>query len=377
MLPKTEERSHEIESIEKTLRKNRGANGMWCWWGKNSGAGSLWVTQRVLEAIGRDENENALEMELSIRRELNRGRWVELVDIARLFRTIGQVGTAIEIAKAIPDDSIKSTSLRIDKQMIEGREVRFDTMRHTTFTDGSFYSFRDGNSPWRCVTCEEVGTTLQAYRYFLDRDDREECRNIKRWLLQYGFKGFLSEYMEMQIVSTLWNGQPIAAEDVLWQMSVGGKVLERLPYHTTVNSEVKVDYKGRRDVYISTEQNWWNKAPQAQGNGMAISTSYDKGIMTVEVTVEKTAENVIVSIPIPAGCSYADRQERGMSEMYREEYRDRVNIYCYQLREGKHTFKVRLNERYPGVYTINPAQVRLVDYPVFNANNEIHKAVIK
>ncbi|MBQ0081910.1 MAG: TonB-dependent receptor plug domain-containing protein, partial [bacterium] len=373
MLPKTEERSREIESIEKTLRKNRGANGMWCWWGKNSGSGSLWVTQRVLEAIGRDENENALEMELSIRRELNRGRWVELVDIARLFRTIGQVGTAIEIAKAIPDDSIKNTSLRIDKQMIEGREVRFDTMRHTTFTDGSFYSFRNGNSPWRCVTCEEVGTTLQAYRYFLDRDDREECRNIKRWLLQYGFKGFLSEYMEMQIVSTLWNGQPIAAEDVLWQMSVGGKVLGRLPYHTTVNSEVKVDYKGRRDVYISTEQNWWNKAPQAQGNGMAISTSYDKGIMTVEVTVEKTAENVIVSIPIPAGCSYADRQERGMSEMYREEYRDRVNIYCYQLREGKHTFKVRLNERYPGVYTINPAQVRLVDYPVFNANNEIHK----
>lgn len=377
MLPKTEEHSREIENIEKTLRKNRGVNGMWCWWGKNNGAGSLWVTQRVLEAIGREENENALEMELSIRREQNRGNWVELVNVARLYRTIGDVGIAIEITKTIPDDSIKSTSLRIDKQMIEGSEVRFDTMRHITYTNGSYYSFRDGNYPWRCVTCEEVSTTLQAYRYFLDRGNREECKNIKRWLLQYGFKGFLSEYMEMQIVSTLWQGQPIAAEDVLWQMSVGGKVLEWLPYHATVNSEVEIDYKGRRDVYISTEQNWWNTNPQAQGNGMVISTSYDKGIMTVEVTVEKTAENVIVSIPIPAGCSYADRQERGMSEMYREEYRDRVNIYCYQLREGKHIFKVRLNERYPGVYTINPAQVRLVDYPVFNANNEIKKVVIK
>ena len=394
MLPETEERSREIEKIEKTLRKNRGENGMWCWWGKPSaelkGTGAslslaklrgteadLWVTQRVLEALGMSENESALETELSLLREQYRGKWNLLLEVATLYKIMGHEETAKEIAMTIPDDSIKNTTLRIDKQMIEGREVRFDTMRHTTYTDGSYYSFRDGNSPWQCVTCEEVRTSLQAYKYFQDRNDKEECKNIKRWLLQYAFKGFLSEYMEMQIVSTLWNGQPVEMKDVLYQISVGGKALEGLPYRTTVNSEIEVEYKGRRDVYISTEQNWWNKDPMTQGNGMAIYTLYNNGEITVDVMVEKTAENVIVSVPIPAGCSYAERQEESMSEMYREEYRDRVNIYCYQLREGRHTFKISLNERYPGVYTINPAQVRLVDYPVFNANNELKKVVIK
>lgn len=382
MLPKTEERSREIEKIEKTLRKNRGENGMWCWWGKPSAkqrgtVADMWVTQRVLEVLGVSENESALEAELALRREQYREKWNLLLEVASLYKIMGHEETAKEIAMTIPDDSIKSTALRIDKQMIEGREVRFDTMRHVTYTDGSYYSSRDGNSPWQCVTCEEVSTSLQAYRYFLNKNEKEECRNIKRWLLQYAFKGFLSEWMEMQVVSTLWNGQPVEMKDVLYQISVGGKALSGLPYHTTVNSEIEVEYKGRRDVYISTEQNWWNKAPMAQGNGMSIYTLYNSGVITVDVTVEKTAENVIVSVPIPAGCSYADDQSWSNSEMYREEYRDRVNIYCYQLREGRHTFKVRLNERYPGVYTINPAQVRLVDYPVFNANNELKKVEIK
>lgn len=382
MLPETEERSREIKKIENTLRKNRGENGMWCWWGKPSAelkgtVADLWVTERVLEALGVSENETVLEAELALRREKYRGKWNLLLEVATLYRVMGHEETAKEIAMTIPDDSIKSTALRIDKQMIEGREVRFDTMRHTTYTDGSYYSFRDGNSPWWCVTCEEVSTSLQAYRYFLDKNDKEECKNIKRWLLQYAFKGFLSEWMEMQIIRTLWNGQPVEMKDVLYQISVGGKALEGLPYHTAVSSEIEVEYKGRRDVYISTEQNWWNKAPMAQGNGMSIYTLYNSGVITVDVTVEKTAENVIVSVPIPAGCSYADDQSWSNSEMYREEYRDRVNIYCYQLREGRHTFKISLNERYPGVYTINPAQVRLVDYPVFNANNELKKVEIK
>lgn len=382
MLPETEERAREIKKIENTLRKNRGENGMWCWWGKPSAkqrgtVADMWVTQRVLEVLGVSENESALESELALRREQYREKWNLLLEVASLYKIMGHEETAKEIAMTIPDDSIKSTALRIDKQMIEGREVQFDTMLHTTYTDGSYYSSRDGNSPWQCVTCEEVTTSLQAYRYFMNRNDKEECKNIKRWLLQYAFKGFLSEYMEMQIVSMLWNGQPVEMKDVLYQISVGGKALRGLPYLTTVNSEIEVEYKGRRDVYISTEQNWWNKAPMAQGNGMSIYTLYNSGVITVDVTVEKTAENVIVSVPIPAGCSYADDQSWSNSEMYREEYRDRVNIYCYQLREGRHTFKVRLNERYPGVYTINPAQVRLVDYPVFNANNELKKVEIK
>lgn len=382
MLPTTKERSREIEKIEKTLRKNRGENGMWCWWGKPSAklmgtVADMWVTERVLEALGMSENETALESELAFRREKYRGKWDCLLDIAKLYKVIGHEETAKEIALEIPDDSIRNTYLRIEKQMMEGYDVRFDTMRHATYTDGSYYSYRKGDSCWRNVTAEEVWTTMQAYRYFEKKNDRKECKRIKRWLLQYSFGGVLSEWFEMQIVKTLWNDGPIEGKDTLWQISVGGKSLEKLPYHTTVDSEAQVDYRGLRDIYVSTEQNWWNKTPEAQGNGMTINTVYDKGVLTVEVTVEKTAENVIVSIPVPAGCSYSDNQEKSNSEMYREEYRDRVNIYCYQLREGKHTFKVRLNERYPGAYTLNPAQVRLVDYPVFNANNETKKVRIK
>ena len=132
----------------------------------------------------------------------------------------------------------------------------------------------------------------------------------------------------------------------------------------------------------STDRSWQvieslqEENPDVVSNGMTIKAEYvsvnekeNRSVIKVDVTLEADAEYLVISIPIPAGCSYDENSysyTRG--ESHREEYKDRVNIFCERIGEGSHHFEVPLNERYPGVYTINPSEVHLIYFPAFNAN---------
>ena len=189
--------------------------------------------------------------------------------------------------------------------------------------------------------------------------------------MQYIRGRWMSERMKLDIVKTIWGEKGIQMSDVLYQLSVDGKVVMNFPYTINASRQVKVEYEGKRDIYIGTEQNHWAEAPEPQSNGMIVDMTYEKGVMTVTVDFENDAEYVMLSCPIPAGCSYEDDFTWRAGESGREQYRDRVNIYFDRVSAGKHEIKIKLNERYPGRYTVNPAQAKLIYFPVFNGNGKM------
>jgi alpha-2-macroglobulin len=99
---------------------------------------------------------------------------------------------------------------------------------------------------------------------------------------------------------------------------------------------------------------------------------------TVEVKRDATLEHVMIEIPIPGGCSYADkRQFENRIETHREYFKEKAVVFCENMSAGTYVFQVQLLPRFTGKYHVNPAQVSLMYFPVINANTDMEKVMIE
>jgi uncharacterized protein YfaS (alpha-2-macroglobulin family) len=105
--------------------------------------------------------------------------------------------------------------------------------------------------------------------------------------------------------------------------------------------------------------------------------SGEKYTLQATVLIKKDAEYVMIEVPIPASCSYDEKTNRNTNEVYREYFKEKVAIFCKQLQGGWYFFNIDVIPRYTGEYTLNPASVELMYFPVFKANNEIKKLKIR
>jgi len=106
-------------------------------------------------------------------------------------------------------------------------------------------------------------------------------------------------------------------------------------------------------------------------------TAGKKETLRIKLEVKKEAEYVMVSIPIPASCSYAKKPQGFPKEAHREYFKDRVAIFCEKLEPGIYEFPVELMPRYTGRFSLNPAKAELMYFPTFSANNEIKEVLVK
>ena len=103
-----------------------------------------------------------------------------------------------------------------------------------------------------------------------------------------------------------------------------------------------------------------------------------KGVPTdllVEVEVKKDAEYVMIEVPIPGGCSYGDKTPPSYStrfrskEVHRSYYKEKVAIFCEELPEGTYQYRIPLEPRFEGRFTLNPTKAEEMYYPVFYGRN--------
>lgn len=77
-----------------------------------------------------------------------------------------------------------------------------------------------------------------------------------------------------------------------------------------------------------------------------------------------------IHLPFPAGCSYDSKPVYTSGcEVYREYFKEKTVIFSERLPIGTYRFNIPLLPRYTGKYTLNPAKVELMYFPVINANN--------
>jgi hypothetical protein len=99
--------------------------------------------------------------------------------------------------------------------------------------------------------------------------------------------------------------------------------------------------------------------------------------MRVAVDVTAEARYVLLEVPIPAGCSYGDNKAGNAFEVHREYLRHQTGIFIDVLPVGRHTFRIALQPRFRGQYTLNSARAELMYFPTRFGRSASKQTTIK
>jgi len=285
-----------------------------------------------------------------------------------------------------------------------GLPYQLDTLRRyrlRTELGGVFYAdtLRPG-SFYRYLLPDRIGSTLLAYRLLRAKGGQEtELTRIRTFLLQQRRTAshWSSTYEVAQILETL-------VPDLLVPGSDG--LLARAQFSGALNQEVRtfpfevklsavaglltLRKEGGLPVYATAYQSFWNAAPEAKAAPFVVRTTLagqeggrvklragQPTELVVTVDVKAEARYVLLEVPIPAGCSYGDKLPGNYFEVHREYLRHQVGIFMDVLPIGRHTFRVALQPRYRGHYTINPAKAELMYFPTKFGRSASKQAVVE
>lgn len=168
------------------------------------------------------------------------------------------------------------------------------------------------------------------------------------------------------------------------QLTVNRQTISNLPFTITTDGTqpVTISKQGYGLVYFSAWQRYFNTRPQPASDLFAVTTHFKRGNLTpdtlitgevtemiVNVQVKKYAEYVKIEVPIPAGCAYYRKDGVYGYNSYREYYKNKVAIFCNMLSPGNYTYRILLEPRYSGNYTVNPARAELMYFPTLYGQN--------
>ncbi len=318
----------------------------------------------------------------------------------RLLRVLHQLGTAADyrtyldrLDRAQPgrralDRYLASVELR--QQL--GLPYQLDSLRRyrlRTELGGAFYADTAGrNTYFRYLLPDRVGTTLLAYRVLRAQGGHAaELARIRTFLL--GLRGgnyWGSTYEAANILATIGpdllapGGQAATAQVRLSgaPAAEAAGTISRFPFDLKMPATGALTLRktGALPVYATAYQTRWNPAPVAAAKPFTVTTTLagragrrlnlragQPAELVVTVDVKAEARYVLLEVPIPAGCSYGAAPARNPLETHRENLRHQTGIFIDYLPIGKHTFRVALQPRYRGQYTLNPARAGLVYFP--------------
>lgn len=393
-----------VQGLIDKMIKNKNAEGLWGWWGDNYT--SSWISAHALEALlrAREAGYRAdFKDDLFVTRYLsNLERDTTLVDIPAL--------KLLAMSQARPD--FKKYISRMERRKSLSLQDRFELTAlrqklHLPYKTDLLKQLQEsdifGNIYWKDTSAyvyhNEVLTTLSALKIL--RNDSTATINkqkIVNWLLQQrGAKGWRNTYESAQIIDELIHFLPLSDKQALkplLQFSGGmDRRVDTFPFLQALplTGATTVRKTGAAPVYLTWYYNKWDTTNNNPGNNFRLQSWFESNHKTVSylpagepvtlkvsVNVVKSAEYVMLEIPIPAGCSYKDKnQSYRNNEIHREYFEDKVSIFCETLPKGVYEFEVFLLPRYAGNYTLNPAKAELMYFPVFYGKEKIKKVAIR
>jgi len=219
--------------------------------------------------------------------------------------------------------------------------------------------------------------------YFLEHSDANTWRNTYETasILETILPAIVGKYDPKKSKPTV---------DISGGMTASVKEFPYTARVKTTDNTIQVTKKGGGAVYFSAYRKNWNTHPEKKEDLYAVKTWFEENgkksenlpagqvtTMKAEIVARKKADYIMIEIPIPAGCSYNNKnQPYAAYEIHREYLKNKVLIFCESLPAGTWTFDISLQPRYTGNYTLNPAKVELMYFPLFYGRNDIRRVKI-
>ncbi|MBF9219471.1 carboxypeptidase-like regulatory domain-containing protein [Hymenobacter ruricola] len=284
-----------------------------------------------------------------------------------------------------------------------GLPYQLDTLRRyrlRTQLGGVFYGDTlHASTYYRYLLRGQVGTTLLAYRALRTHTGHEaELARLRVGLLNLRLGGhWTSTYEAAEILETigpdlLAAGKPATLARA--QLSGGlSQTVTQFPFTTKLASSsgpLTLRKEGLLPLYATAYQSHWNPTPGPVAAAFTVRTELagqagtrvllhagQPAELLVTVDVPAEARYVLLEVPIPAGCSYGEPAPTNSLETHREYLRQQTGIFLDRLPVGRHQFRIALQPRFRGVYTVNPAKAELVYFPTRFGRSASKQAVVQ
>ena len=410
-----------INEIIRRLVGNQNQDRLWSWFGNQSRT-SFWMSAHILRALNQ-AREAGFTVDLDLTRieqdfiDTRQFRRITIRDIG-ILHALSEAGTEQNYEPALDyfdaliarhefvADSIARYHNRPNmasylKQRLQILEIRqrqgigfspemLEPYLRTDIFGGVYVD--DGRAVGRRWYENSLITTLIGYR--IVRND-STLQHLKAPMQMYilgtkrrGWNTFQASSAVATILPDLLAES--ASRDALATVVLSGKenrTLTEFPFRTVLTAGEQLTIEQTAGVpLIFTTYQLRRVTAEHQSEAFAIHTSLatdtvQAGVpVTMQVTVrakQRNAEYVLIEVPIPAGFSYASRQQsRRHGEVHREHFKDRVIIYVDRMPMGEYTFYIQLLPRFTGSFALNPAKVELMYFPVIRSNNELRRVVI-
>ncbi|MEL7588277.1 MAG: carboxypeptidase-like regulatory domain-containing protein [Prolixibacteraceae bacterium] len=394
----------EVEKLIRLLNGSRKTSGLWGWWKDSEESG--WISLHVLEAFARAKKTGyAIEIDKEgligrLTWELqNSGTFDRKIRMLRILKLLdAQINYQAYLADLERDRKLTLNELLQVMELKQQNKlpIATDTLKHyqqiTLFGNIYFEDKKEQPDPLD----NAVQNTILAYRILKADSARNMLTlgKIRNYFLEKRRTGYWrNTYESAQIIETilpdLLAGKAELAKPELKIQGDENKTITKFPFEIKIDptKNIRISKTGDFPVYLTSYQKYWNNDPQITKGDFEITTSFDHDSLTTlqagkevtliaDVSLKEDAEYVMINIPIPGGCSYADKKNNFRNESHREYFKNETAIFCERLRKGEYTFEIKLIPRYTGSYTLNPAKVELMYFPVFQGNEKIKRVKV-
>lgn len=392
----------EIQKCIAQLRKTQQSNGGWGWWAGNEA--SPWMTIYVLRALNKAKKAgfptSALDQGLIwLRANLEDLAPANLSDALILLRECGVNIDCTPYLAQLEKQKNKTLNERLIRlRLLQfcGKTVPLDSLTAVLqMTNlGGLYC---GEENYHWYNRRAINTLL-AYDIADAAQWTDITAGIRRYWLQNRQERPRNTIETAQILLRLlpyyYGAKNNSAQKST--LRVNGALITKFPVNLVLpkDQNLQLSTTGGWPLFATAYQRWFNPQPEPLDSHYRLSSSlYQRGKkvnngillrgeeaqLTLDMAVNADAEYVMLEVPIPAGCSYGTKVQPyyDTKEVHREYFRDRTVIFFQNLPKGNYTVNIALQPRFSGTYTLNPAKIEQMYFPVFNGHNVVKRVQVE
>jgi hypothetical protein len=392
----------DIRFLINKLEKNQKDEGAWGWWDNTEAM--PWVSIHIVEALTQAqkagyrvkiEQQKFFDYLVYQIEKINHSEKLKCLQILSDWKANVNYAKYIQELEAQPKLSLYEKLSLWHLRQKQNLPLSIDSVlkyRQITLW---------GNHYWGILNYEwydnSVQNTLLAYQILKLKGNHEaDLRKMRNYFFEIRKNAcWRNTYESAQIIEVilpdlLGDDRKIKSPQLAITGAVNQKV-EKFPFSMQLptNQAITINKKGDFPIYLTTHQSFWNENPEKVEKDLIVNTYFDTKTnqlkagkpvkLIIEVEVKKSAEYLMLEVPIPAGCSYNDKKQTYYWGGYehREYAREKTNFYFTFLGLGTYKYEIELLPRYSGKYTLNPAKIEQMYFPTFFGRNEKKRVEIK
>jgi|GEM_PF-1010027 len=339
--PFSEKKEKWIEKCLARLKKTQNLDGSWGWW--DGGNANIWMTTHVLRALHQANQDGYATTPLTngwryLTNNLNLFTTNELIKSLELLSDInqnmdyGSFLTRLDTLDLNQHQRFITYKIRQENGLPYSLDSLTQSRKETVF--GSYYW---GNKTYNWGNNSNQNTLL-AYEIYKKAGDEATAKKILNYLMEaralrtyYGCRIGRNTYEISKVLNVIL---PDLLADVSSRKDLKTNItlesgfrdtITHFPYESSFIStkNLTITKQGAGAVYLTTYQQFHNPQPKAKDDLFEVTSTLlqkgketkdlqqgEKATLKVTVEVKKSADYIMIEIPIPAGCSYYSKPQK-------------------------------------------------------------------